>query len=145
MILNIQKSCVLVCELLPKNASTWAVTSETKDHTLSATWGTFPVSASCLSASASTYFSLIFQPALSMNLLSPLSLISSYGEQRQELQCRVGLLLNTIHTCKLQQPDELSIIYHITSEKLLDTDWMPAEACYLGYFFTDIYGIGAWK
>jgi len=98
-----------VCELLPKNPSTLAVMTERKDHMLSATEATFPASASHLSAPASTLFSLLLHPALSMDCLSPSSLTAGYGQQRQEAQCHGGLLLTTTHTRKLQHPDERSI------------------------------------
>lgn len=99
-----------VCELLPRNASPSAVMIETKDCTSSATSVTFPASVSCFTTPASTSFSLILHPALSMKWLSPLSQASSYGQQRQAVQCHVGLLLTAIHTFRLQQTNELSIL-----------------------------------
>lgn len=102
-----------VRELLPRNASPSAVMIETKDCTSSATSVTFPASVSCFTTPASTSFSLILHPALSMNWLYLHSVKPLVMDSKDRLSlgfpmCRMGLLLTTTHTCRLQQTNELS-------------------------------------
>lgn len=123
-----------VYELLPRNASPLAGMIETKDCAFSATSVTFPTPVSCFTTPAPTSFSLILHLALSMNWLSPLSQATSYGQQRQAVQCHVGLLLTTTHTCRLQQTNEPSISYNFRKASAFSLD-----GCWGLYFRAFLY------